>query len=342
MTIGLSRLPIVIIPPPALGIQTKSHAPAHGPCGRHAVAVARPEGRGRAEIGFVCTIGPRPGGPRRVSHCRSVPSPQCCHLGRRSGATIEELGLFSAIGRRAGIGFVLPRPIGCAINHNSFPAKPLPVLTPGREWALFVQMIRRSRRTDRRIGFVWQNCPARSPLPPGYPNSPKFGFVCHIPPSTPPADWRNWFCLAESPWGWNGGMMEYWNNGGSRRPPRLELGLFGAIGSSHGPACPSGGGKLGLFVRRASSRPGGIGFVCTTPLVPQAPTHPVPASPIGFVSRSGASRRCRRFSRKKREDAKETCSPAALGWGERITPGGGGATRLLLPFFVFQIINHNS
>ncbi len=59
--------------------------------------------------------------------------------------------------------------------------------------------------------------------------------------------------------------MEYWNSGapeGRHGRRRLgQLGLFGAIGSSHGPACPSGGGKLGLFVRRAPSRSGGIGFV---------------------------------------------------------------------------------
>jgi hypothetical protein len=40
-----------------------------------------------------------------------------------------------------------------------------------------------------------------------------------------------------------------------RPPARLvrspKLGLFDTISSSHGPACPSGGGKLGLFVRRA-------------------------------------------------------------------------------------------
>jgi hypothetical protein len=46
--------------------------------------------------------------------------------------------------------------------------------------------------------------------------------------------------------------------------PLRAIGFVWRIGSSHGLACPSGGGKLGLFVRRAPSRPGGIGFVCTT------------------------------------------------------------------------------
>jgi len=36
-------------------------------------------------IGFVCTTGPRPGGPERASRCRSVPNPQ---------SAIEELGSF--------------------------------------------------------------------------------------------------------------------------------------------------------------------------------------------------------------------------------------------------------
>jgi hypothetical protein len=35
------------------------------------------------------------------------------------------------------IGFVLPRSIGCSIHHNSFPGKPLPLLTPWPELALF-------------------------------------------------------------------------------------------------------------------------------------------------------------------------------------------------------------
>ena len=38
-----------------------------------------------------------------------------------------------------GIGFVLPGPIECAIHHNSFPPKPLPLFLPRRELALFVQ-----------------------------------------------------------------------------------------------------------------------------------------------------------------------------------------------------------
>jgi hypothetical protein len=43
------------------------------------------------------------------------------------------------IGIAVRIGFVLPRPIGCSINHNPFPAKHLPFFLPRRELALFVQ-----------------------------------------------------------------------------------------------------------------------------------------------------------------------------------------------------------
>ena len=58
------------------------------------------------------------------------------------------------------IGFVSPRPIECAIHHNSFPAKPLPVLSPGRELALFVQLPAPGvpQALSGQIGFVWQNC----------------------------------------------------------------------------------------------------------------------------------------------------------------------------------------
>jgi hypothetical protein len=44
--------------------------------------------------------------------------------------------------------------------------------------------------------------------------------------------------------------------------------------------------------------------------------------------------------RKKRKRAKGRCSPAALGWGQRTTPGGGGATRLLLSSFVLSAHLH--
>jgi hypothetical protein len=41
------------------------------------------------------------------------------------------------------IGFVLPRPIGCTIHHNSFPAKHLPFFLPRRELALFGAVVPR-------------------------------------------------------------------------------------------------------------------------------------------------------------------------------------------------------
>jgi hypothetical protein len=53
---------------------------------------------------------------------------------------------------------------------------------------------------------------------------------------------------------WNDGILEQWGlpkaaTADTASVPRFgQLGLFGAIGSSHGLACPSGGGKLGLFV----------------------------------------------------------------------------------------------
>ncbi len=96
------------------------------------------------------------------------------------------------------IGFVLPKPVACAICHNSFSAGHLLLPLRRRRLALF-------RTIALRRGLPGRLRP--------FPDA------------------------------------------------RAQLGLFGAIGSSHGPVCPSGGGKLALFVRRALSRPGGIGFV---------------------------------------------------------------------------------
>ena len=93
----------------------------------------------RAEIGF-------------VSHDRSH---------QRHGQPCRTL----AIGVRAGIGFVLPRPFWCPIRHNSFPIRYLPFTPPGTNWLCFAQSVRagappRSCRPPRitiaaaPIGFV--------------------------------------------------------------------------------------------------------------------------------------------------------------------------------------------
>jgi hypothetical protein len=103
----------------------------------------------------------------------------------------------------------------------------------------------------------------------------------------------NWVCLAQSAAAWAGArdwVCLYERPPVARRP------------------------RLGLFVHNGIPHRGGalpIGFVCTT-------------------SQRGELALFRRFSRKKRKNAKETCSPATLGWGQRITPGGGGATCLPL------------
>jgi hypothetical protein len=101
-------------------------------------------------------------------------------------------------------------------------------------------------------------CFARSArLAPRYPSPPKFGFVWHISPSTPPADCRNWLCSAELPCGRH-----------SSRP------------------------RLGLFAQRTPGTGGRTGFVCTTD---RAQRPQAASGPIGFVcSRRHAPGGCAR------------------------------------------------
>jgi hypothetical protein len=91
-----------------------------------------------------------------------------------------------------------------------------------------------------------------------------------------------------------------------------------------------------------STRPAhvpGWNWVCLAPkvqhfiVVTKGTTRPKPGSPQR--TQHGLRPQPNRISRTKRREAKETCSPAALGWGQKITPAGRGATCLLLPSFVF-------
>jgi hypothetical protein len=112
-----------------------------------------------------------------------------------------------------------------------------------------------------RIGFVSHDRTLPGAPFPRSPILPRFGFVCSQGHLSSRLNTPDWVCLY------------------NRRPAKFGLlperhratRRCRTIGSSDGPACLSGGGKLGLFVRRAPARPGGIGFVCTTgPRRPQA------------------------------------------------------------------------
>ncbi len=59
------------------------------------------------------------------------------------------------------IGFVLPKPIGCSIHHNSFPAKPLPVLTLWRKLALFRTLLFQPTTDYRLLPCCKQGIPIR-------------------------------------------------------------------------------------------------------------------------------------------------------------------------------------
>jgi hypothetical protein len=54
-----------------------------------------------------------------------------------SNLQLSEIGFVWHDGSPRRIGFVWPMPVACSIHHNSFPAKPLPLLTPWQELALF-------------------------------------------------------------------------------------------------------------------------------------------------------------------------------------------------------------
>jgi len=139
------------------------------------------------------------------------------------------------------------------------------------------------------------------------------------------------------------------------RPTRRsrKLGLFVQHPSPPGPVPPGAAGNGGMIEQYNSGvcRPPEIGFVCSQrhpSLLRNTPNwlclYNQPPTDTASVPRFGQVGLFRTFSRKKRKDAKETCSPAALGWGERITPEGGGATCLPLLFLVFKssIIIHKS
>jgi hypothetical protein len=59
-----------------------------------------------------------------------------------------------------------------------------------------------------RIGFVSRDRPLPGAPSLRCPILPKFGFVSHISPSAPPADWRNWLCSAELPCGHHVGHLK--------------------------------------------------------------------------------------------------------------------------------------
>jgi hypothetical protein len=125
--------------------------------------------------------------PARAGGGRSVPNPQSAIRNRR-------------------IGFVLPRPIGCPIHHNPFPAKHLPFFLPRRELALFVQLPlaqgqERGARPHRELGLFG----AFAPRPPPRRHGQELGSFCTFRPSEDAADrstpprcpaWGNWLRFA--------------------------------------------------------------------------------------------------------------------------------------------------
>ena len=145
---------------------------------------------------------------------------------------------------------------------------------PGANWVCFASFGRLAPDPPGRakLGlFVQPDC-----VPPGTAN--QLALSVQLSPA-PPGELALFGTIGVGLEWWNDGILEQW---GSRSPPRLELGLFGTTGSSHDPACPLGGGKLGLFVRRALSRSGGIGFVCTT-----GPRRPEAAGRTGRPAKLG-------------------------------------------------------
>jgi hypothetical protein len=108
--------------------------------------------RAQRPIGFVCTTDPDGG------------------TGRHAGP---------------GVGFVSPRSLACAIHHNSFPAKCLPLLSLGRNWlCLYNTPCPPSPAPAEKLGLFRTFRPARSGL------TSQIGFVRHacLRP--------NWVCFA--------------------------------------------------------------------------------------------------------------------------------------------------
>ncbi len=130
-------------------------------------------------------------------------------------------------GRGSEIGFVLPRPVNCAMYHKSFPAKHLSVLLVRRELGLFVQ--HPSARAPPGPAWNWVRFPKRGieamsrdwplrPPPPG-PGAASVArnwlrFAQRIPAETQVCRHArlrtpgpNWVRFAQSASDWNGGTI---------------------------------------------------------------------------------------------------------------------------------------